>query len=123
MKTVYARMAAGAALCFTAGIAFAQTQLQLNQQAAGRLALQNRKMQTQLYALKSALGADQQKLLSGAQRAWLRYRTAEAALLASKASGGSMYPMLYAQAQEQITAQRLRQLKADAKLFRTEGDL
>jgi uncharacterized protein YecT (DUF1311 family) len=61
------------------------------------------------------------KLLAAAQRAWVSFRDAECDFSASGVSGGSVYPMIYAQCMDEVTRARVKDLKK--YLACEEGDM
>ncbi len=65
--------------------------------------------------LMAALDPAQKTLLKKARRAWLVFRTADAAFGASQVTGGSMYPMVYEDSIQEITKARTKELKTFLK--------
>ena len=61
------------------------------------------------------------QLLVSAQKAWLSFRDAECAFANAANTGGSIYPMVYAQCLERLTKARTSDLRAYLKCG--EGDL
>ncbi len=77
----------------------------------------------QLYKqIKTRLGDDaaKQKALATAQRAWIAYRDAECGFAASGVEGGSIYPMVVTDCQDELTKHRIQDFKA--YLSCQEGD-
>ncbi|MGO9484556.1 MAG: lysozyme inhibitor LprI family protein [Rhodomicrobium sp.] len=66
-------------------------------------------------------GAQPQKLLIAAERAWIAFRDAECAFTASAVAGGSMQPMIYSGCLDQMTKKRIDDLKGFLQC--EEGDL
>lgn len=90
----------------------ADTQIDLNQ-AAQREYQQADLVLNQAYAqLMTALLPEQQQQLKVAQRAWLKFRDAEADFRAAPYQGGSIQPLIYSQTLLELTEQRSSQLKA-----------
>lgn len=111
------------ALCVAAAFALlsspavqAQTQAQMDTQAARGSAKADVAMNAAYKKLMTVLNASQRARLRRTQRAWLIYRDGEAALSASPGEGGTMYPTLYSNALEGLTEDRARELKNDYKL-------
>ena len=61
--------------------------------------------------LKKLPDAESKQKLKEAQRAWLAFRDAEAALAADQARGGSMAPIVRYETMAELTQQRIKQLK------------
>jgi uncharacterized protein YecT (DUF1311 family) len=55
--------------------------------------------------------ADTKKLLVSAQKAWLGFRNAECGFAASVNAGGSIYPMVVAACNDQLTRSRIKDFK------------
>ncbi len=66
-------------------------------------------------------GAQPQKLLIAAERAWIAFRDAECTFTASAVAGGSMQPMVYSGCLDQMTKKRIDDLKGFLQC--EEGDL
>ena len=64
---------------------------------------------------------DSQKLLVGAQRAWVAFRDAECKFSASGVAGGSVYPLIYNNCTTALTRSRVQTLKQYLKC--QEGDM
>ena len=67
--------------------------------------------------LMAVLTPPQQTQLVRAQRAWLAFRDADAALLSSASEGGSMHPMIRARHLREITEERTRELRKSYNQF------
>jgi uncharacterized protein YecT (DUF1311 family) len=65
--------------------------------------------------------AEKTKLLVQAQKAWIGWRDSECRFSSSGVSGGSIYPLIYAQCLESQTIERTKALGAYLKC--EEGDL
>lgn len=91
----------------------AQTQAQMNAQAAREAAKADVAMNAAYKKLMGVLNAAQEAHLRQAQRAWLVYRNHEAALSASVGEGGTMYPTLYSSTIEELTEKRTQELRRD----------
>jgi len=90
---------------------FAETQAGMNQQAQKDFDKADRAMNAVYKKLLLTLDANRQKKLKAAQRAWLAFRDADAAFVASEAEGGSMQPMVYSGALTKRTDDRTKQLQ------------
>lgn len=60
--------------------------------------------------------------LREAQRAWLKFRDADARFRAHKGKGGSIYPMLVSRYLAELTRQRTEELKEAERVLKTEGE-
>jgi len=90
----------------------AQTQYELNRQAAEDHRKADEQMNRVYQELQKTLDPEGQKLLRASQRAWLKFRDAEAKFAADEWRGGSASPLLYHGAHESLTQQRIRQLES-----------
>ena len=93
----------------------AQTQAQMNQEAAAEFKKADtalNKLYPQVLAKLDAEGKDK---LKAAQRAWVAFRDAQAEFEADTARGGTMAPLLRATSMTQTTEDRIKQLKAFLK--------
>lgn len=114
--TFLTAIAAVVLACASSPAVQAQTQAQMNTQAARDAAKSDIAMNAAYQKLMTVLSPTQKALLRRTQRAWLIYRDGEAALSASPGQGGTMYPTLYSSALEDLTEARTRELKEDYKL-------
>lgn len=97
---------------FVSSLSFAQTQMEMNEQAADnykKIDLQLNKVYKQLLSLTK----DQKKkdLLIKAQRAWVSYKEAHCKYDESFYEGGSMQPLVYYTCLQEVTEERIKQLK------------
>ena len=92
--------------------ALAQTQSEMNAEAAADFAKADRKLNAAYQKLKADQDESGQALLKAAQRAWLAYRDAEAALEAAPSKGGSIYPLVVSSAKTRLTEARTKELQA-----------
>ncbi|MPZ32606.1 MAG: DUF1311 domain-containing protein [Rhodospirillales bacterium] len=103
------------------GSAAAQSQMELNAQAAVDL----RKSGEQLNAVYNKLGAKisdaGKKSLQAAQQSWLRFRDQECEFETMGTVGGSIHSMIVAICLTRLTDQRIKDL--EAQLNCKEGDL
>ena len=65
--------------------------------------------------------AEKTRLLVQAQKAWIGWRDAECGFSSSSVTGGSIYPLIYAQCLESQTIQRVKALASYLKC--EEGDI
>lgn len=91
---------------------FAQTQMEINQQAANdykKADLELNKVYKQLLLMTK----DQKKkeLLVKAQRAWINYKEAHCKYEESSYEGGSIQPTIYYTCLQEVTEERIKQLK------------
>ena len=104
-----------AALALAAPAA-AQTQTQLNTQEAARYHRADAALNAQYRVAMAQAKADgTAAALLSSQRAWLQFRDAECRRIALGYRGGSMQPMQQSGCLAQLTDQRTRQLKGDAR--------
>ncbi len=101
----------------------AQTQGEMNLSAAKAFARADAELNRVYAGLLKSLDAKTARKLKTAQLAWLKFRDAECALLASKVEGGSVYPMIYEMRMTELTKKRVKELQASRKFFATEGAL
>jgi len=93
-------------------LAHAQSQNEMNQQAAADYEKADAELNRVYKKLMTTLDKDGQAKLKTAQRAWLAYRDVQAEFDAdNQARGGSMYGLIYYTALEQFTKDRIKQLK------------
>ena len=93
MKTLVASLLVTSSLFVTP--AFAQTQAQMNQQAANDAKRADAALNAVYAAVTKKLDAQSRALVLGAQRAWLGYRDGNCKYESSLYAGGSMYPLIY----------------------------
>jgi len=92
--------------------AFAQTQQEMNREAAADFAKADTALNKLYTKVLATLDDEGKKKLKAAQRAWVVFRDAEADLQAdSGARGGSMAPMIYDGTRATLTNERIKALK------------
>lgn len=101
--------------------ASAQTQSQLNAQAAARHRAADAALNAQYQSLLRSLSPQSRELLRQSERAWITFRDAECRLRASGVQGGSVFPMIYSECAAELIRERTRQLHDMATC--EEGDL
>ncbi len=100
---------------------FAQSQMDLNQQAGTALKDADRQLNTVYNKLRTRLGPESRARLQAAEEAWIRFRDRECAFIGAPTSGGSIHGMIVAQCQARLTLVRVKDL--EAQLNCPEGDL
>jgi uncharacterized protein YecT (DUF1311 family) len=100
---------------FPLSSAHAQTQAQMNQEAAAEFKKADAELNKVYPQVLAKLDAEGKDKLKAAQRAWVAFRDAQAELEADTARGGSMAPLLRATSMTQTTEDRVKQLKAFLK--------
>jgi uncharacterized protein YecT (DUF1311 family) len=88
-----------------------QTHAQMNQTSMDLFQSSDKELNAMYAKLKQKLPAARRDKLIAAQRAWLAFRDAHAAFVASEAQGGSMYPTLLYSTRAALTQDRIRQLR------------
>ena len=99
----------------------AQSQMDLNQQAATALQDADRKLNAVYTKLRTRLSPESRARLQAAEEAWIRFRDQECAFLGLPTIGGSIHGMTVAQCQARLTLVRVKDL--EAQLNCQEGDL
>ncbi len=97
--------------CLAATVAIAQSQSEMNQEAARNAARADKELNVIYKKVLAGLDDEGVQKLKVSQRAWIAYRDAEAAFAADEARGGSMAPMLYSGTIARLTMERIEQLK------------
>jgi uncharacterized protein YecT (DUF1311 family) len=97
---------------FMTAFCFAQSQLEMNQQAFKDYQKADAEM-TRVYnkVQKTLTLATEKKLLLDAQRAWIKYKEAHCKSVAEAYNGGSMRPMIYAGCLRELTEERTKSIK------------
>lgn len=89
----------------------AQTQLEMNMEAAAEARKADAAMTTVYKKLMAAQDEKGKKLLLDAQRAWIKYKEAHCTSVANAYDGGSMQPMVYNGCIAEITKARTKELQ------------
>lgn len=100
---------------------FAQSQMELNQQAATTLQDADRQLNAVYTRLRARLGPESRARLQAAEQAWIHFRDRECAFIGAPTSGGSIHGMILAQCQARLTLVRAKDL--EAQLNCPEGDM
>lgn len=95
-----------------AGSCLAQTQQEMNRQAAADFAKADRELNVVYKQLMGELSqqAEKDKLIA-AEQLWIKLRDADAAARAQEFEGGSIYPMIYDGSRTASTLERTRWLR------------
>ena len=96
---------------FITGFCFAQTQMEMNQQAYKDYLKADAEMAKVYKKVQNVLtSATEKKLLLEAQRAWIKFKEAHCKSAAESYDGGSMQPMIYSGCLQKISEERTKQL-------------
>ena len=102
----------GIALLAAANPLMAQTQSEMNTEAAEDFTRADRVLNETYKAVMDQVDEDSRTLLKSAQKAWIAYRDAEAKFQADlEARGGSMYPLSLMAYKTTLTQQRTSELE------------
>lgn len=88
-----------------------QTQADINQCAAKSAEVADDKLNEVYQQLKTTLTANEQKLLTDAQLAWIEFRDKNCAFSSGRFEGGSIAPTVYSTCIERTTQQRTEELQ------------
>ena len=112
-----------ALVAFPASHANAQSQAEMNRQAAKDFEKADTELNKTYEALLRKLpDAESKQKLKEAQRAWITSRDAEAARASNEANGGSMAPTIRYETMAELTQQRIKQLKTRLTEKATPGE-
>jgi uncharacterized protein YecT (DUF1311 family) len=101
-----------APVAFPTSHANAQSQAEMNRQAAKDFEKADAQLNSTYAALMAKLpDAESKRKLKESQRAWLVFRDAEAAFEADEARGGTMAPTLRYETMTELTRKRIKQLE------------
>jgi uncharacterized protein YecT (DUF1311 family) len=89
----------------------AQTQLELNQNAAKKYQKSDAKLNQIYNQLMKISEPSEKKLLVQAQKNWLKFRDAHCNFEISAYQGGSIQPLIYSDCLTECTETRIKQLK------------
>ena len=97
---------------FASSICFAQSQMEMNQQAYADYSKADAEMaKTYKEVQKITTNAKEKKLLLDAQRAWIKFKEAHCKSIIAVHEGGSIQPLIYSTCLLQLTEERTKQLK------------
>ncbi len=97
---------------------FAQTTVEMKEQAAAELAKSDKAMNTAYQQLIKVLNEEGVKRLKVAQRAWLAYRDAQAGFDCHQLAGGTMEGLEELGSLDLLTQERTKRLKEDYERFK-----
>ena len=103
-----------AVLCILLGVAalaYAQTQAEMNQEAASEFEKADAELNNVYKELRANLSEEEKAGLKEVQLLWLKYRDKNAEFAASLYEGGSIAPMVYKGAMTSATQARTDELK------------
>ena len=103
------------------GSAAAQSQMELNAQAAGDMRKSDERLNVVYNKLRAKISDAGKKNLQTAQQSWLRFRDQECEFETMGTVGGSIHSMIVAICLTRLTDQRIKDL--EAQLNCKEGDL
>jgi uncharacterized protein YecT (DUF1311 family) len=106
------------ALC---GVAVAQPQLQMSEQAANSFKAASAELSKEVNIYRRRLAGQQLALFDRSQRAWVEYRRAACDFESSGVSGGSAQAMIQEACLENLTQERLKYIQRLSQC--EEGDL
>jgi uncharacterized protein YecT (DUF1311 family) len=105
----------------TVGSVAAQSQMELNAQAAADLRKSDQQLNAVYNRLRAKISDAGKKSLQTAQQSWLRFRDQECEFETMGTVGGSIHSMIVAICLTRLTDQRIKDL--EAQLNCQEGDL
>jgi len=112
---------AGVLAAAAIGSAAAQSQMELNAQAAADLRKSDEQLNAVYNKLRAKISDAGKKSLQTAQQSWLRFRDQECEFETMGTVGGSIHSMIVAICLTRLTDQRIKDL--EAQLNCKEGDL
>jgi uncharacterized protein YecT (DUF1311 family) len=101
--------------------AFAQSQMELNEEAAKVFRKSDKKLNEIYQKLTAKISPAGQASLLKAEKTWIQFRDEECAFETLATEGGSIHPMVLLYCRARLTDQRLKDL--EAQLNCEEGDL
>ena len=113
--------ASGVLTMIAIGSAAAQSQMELNAQAAADLRKSDQQLNAVYNKLRAKISDAGKKSLQTAQQSWLRFRDQECEFETMGTVGGSIHSMIVAICLTRLTDQRVKDL--EAQLNCQEGDL
>ena len=97
---------------------FAQSTLEMKEQAAARLEKSDKAMNVAYQQLIKVLNEEGVKRLKATQRAWIAYRDAQASFDCHQLAGGTMEGLEELGSLNQLTQERTKRLKEDLERFK-----
>ncbi len=110
MKTTFWLVILSNTIIFSLAV-FSQTQSELNRAAREEFAAVDEQLRVVYQKLFNTLDPAGQEKLASAQKAWIAYRDAEAALEEDQVRGGTAAPTVLNGARAELTRQRIQQLQ------------
>lgn len=101
--------------------AFAQSQMELNEEAAKDFAATDKKLNEIYQSLMAKISTSGQAHLRDAEKAWIDYRDRECAFETLGTVDGSVHPLVLLNCKSRLTSQRITDL--EAQLNCEEGEL
>ncbi|NDD29686.1 MAG: DUF1311 domain-containing protein [Proteobacteria bacterium] len=93
------------------GVRLAQTQLEMNEQAAEDFKKADAELNAIYKKVMAASAGEQKQAIITAQLAWIKFRDANADAWAAPNKGGSIYPLIWLGAKTRTTRTRTAELK------------
>ena len=103
--------------------AFAQSQVEMNAEAAAEFKAADAKLNTVYKELKNSQDEETAARLKTAQKAWLAYRDAQVELESASSKGGSIYPLVVMNVKTRLTGARTTELQEMLNGATEEGDV
>jgi uncharacterized protein YecT (DUF1311 family) len=112
---------AAATMVVAAGVAVAQSQMELNAEAGNDLRKSDQQLNAVYNKLRAKISDAGKAKLQAAQQSWLRFRDQECEFETMGTVGGSIHSMIVANCLTRLTDHRIKDL--EAQLNCKEGDL
>ena len=100
--------------CFST-VSFAQTQAEMNAKANAQYAKADKELNKVYNQLMSMLTKSDKTLLIQSEKDWVKFRDSHCKFVAGQYDGGSMQPLVRATCLEEVTRQRIAEIKASIK--------
>jgi uncharacterized protein YecT (DUF1311 family) len=101
-------------LCFSTN-SFAQTQAEMNATASAQYAKADKELNKVYKQLVSMLNNSDKTLLIQAEKDWVKFRDSHCRFVAEQYDGGSMQPLVRSTCLEEVTRQRIAEIKSSIK--------
>ena len=98
------------ALLLLPTLTFAVTQVEMHEQSQQGYQAADRALNQAYGRLMDKLSPERRQKLKTAQRAWLRFRDAQAELVSSAWEGGSIRPLIHSEELKRLTEHRTKEL-------------
>lgn len=109
---IFIALAATLVATFRLGMAWCQTQAEMNEQAGREYKAADAKLNAAYKQVLAAAGGEQKSKIVDAELAWIKYRDKNCDAEAFQVKGGSMYPLLWAGTATRMTQARTAELEA-----------